>query len=364
MRPIVLLERVHARDAAGPHGGVRGSLNGVSLGLTAGVHAVLGTPEDGTLALFAAVTGARAPQRGRVTVSGRDPMRAASVRARMGVLGPEPRLPPAATVRDAVRLAMRARGETGDRFDAVIDPLGLAHLHGRDPRSLSFAEERAVELGLSLSTPAPVLLALHEPLAEVAVAAPALVAARLREVAATGACVIVTTSSPGDARTLADRVVVLHRGLVAREAVGGRGLSLAGTTELTAWVASGVRQMAAALARRDEVTGVAWDAGGEAGAGKVTVRGDDAEGCALALAAVAVEVGAEVLGIEERPVGLGEVRAATEVLWKMRRGMATPGPANTTGNGSGSGNVAPPGATETAPAAGTETPPAETRGEG
>ncbi len=147
MRPIVVLDRVHARDAAGPRGRARGRLAGVSISLGKGTHAFLGAPEDGTIALLDVIGGVRAPQRGSVTVSGRDPARTAFLRARIGVLGPEAHLPPAPTVRDAVRLAMRARGESGDRFDAVIDPLGLSHLHGRDPRAISFAEERAVELG-------------------------------------------------------------------------------------------------------------------------------------------------------------------------------------------------------------------------
>ena len=119
---------------------------------------------------------------------------------------------------------MRARGETGDRFDAVLDPLGLSRLQARDPRTLSFAEQRAVELALALSTPAPLLLALHEPLCDVALPLLDALHLRLREAAASGACVVVTTSSPADARALADHVIVLHQGVIAREARGGGGL--------------------------------------------------------------------------------------------------------------------------------------------
>jgi ABC-2 type transport system ATP-binding protein len=287
------------------------------------VHAVLGAPEDGTFALLDVLTGARAPQRGLVTVLGRDPWRAPFLRARIGVLPAEPRLPSAPTVRDAVRLAMRARGESGDGFDAIFDPLGLRPLHGRDPRSLSFAEERAVELALALSTPAPVLVALHEPLADVAVGRPALVAARLREIAAAGACVVVTTSSPADARALAERVLVLHRGLVAREAIGGAGLTLPAPAELVVWVKSGARALAAALSSRPEVHAVAWEEPPERtawpGASAVRVRGPIVEACALAIAEAVAESGVDVEGIEQRAPGLGEVRAATEVIWQMAR---------------------------------------------
>ena len=326
MRPVVLLEGVHAHDAAGPRGKPRGALSGVTIGLPAGVHAVLGTPEDGTYTLLDVVTGARAPQRGRVTIAGRDPAGTPFLRARIGALPPEPRLPDARTVRDAVRLAMRARGESGDRFDAVIDPLGLSKLHARDPRSLSFAEERAVELALALSTPAPMLVALHEPLAEVAIPRSTLLATRLREIAASGACVIVTTSSPKDAKLLGDRVLVLHRGGFAREAIGGEGLGLPAPIELVVWATRGARELAAAISRHEGVLAVAWEdaSAGSAwpGAAAVRVRGANAEACALAVTDAIVETGIEVEGIEQRSPGLGEVRATTEALWRMARRSA------------------------------------------
>jgi ABC-2 type transport system ATP-binding protein len=324
--PVVAIERAHVRDAAGPAGRARGGLTGASIALGPGVHAFLGTPEDGTLALVDLVTGARAPVRGRVRVSGQDPARTSFVRARIGALAAEPRLPDASTVRAAVRLAMRARGETGDLFDAVLDPLGLSPLQARDPRSLSFAETRAVELALALSTPAPVLLLLHEPLAEVALPRLELVPRRLREVARSGACVIVTTSSPADARSLADHVVVLHKGLIAREARGGAGLVLTDHITLHAWVRTGdggephtpgARELAAALSLRPEVRAVSWsEQTGEPS--RVDIRGDHAESCALAVIESCLVTGVEIEALVEDPPALGDIRATTETLWKMR----------------------------------------------
>lgn len=329
MKPVLILERVHARDASGPGGRARGALTEVTMALGPGIHAVLGAPEDGTLALFDAVTGARAPQRGRLTVGGRDPMRAPSLRARIGALSPEPRLPSAPTVGAAIQLAMRARGEAGDRFDAVIDPLGLGGLHARSPRSLSFAEERAVELGLALSTPGVILLALHEPLADVMMPRPALVRDRLRQLGAAGACVLVTTSSPSDARELAERVLVLHKGLVVREAASGAGLVPGETVELCAWVhGGGARSLAVALARRPEVRGVSWDDGpGPDGGAAVRVRGDRADPLALALIDAATDAGVTIEAIAPTAPVLGEVRAASETLLQMARARANLPPA-------------------------------------
>jgi ABC-2 type transport system ATP-binding protein len=319
--PLVVLAAVHARDAAGPRGAARGSLGGLSLALGPGVHVVLGAPEDGTLALVDVLTGARRPTRGTVTVAGGDPAGAPHLRARIASLPAEPRLPPARTVRAAARLALRARGERDGALETAFEPLGLLPLLARDPSALSFAEERAVELALALSSPAPALAILHEPLNDTAVPRPALVAARLRALAEAGAAVVVTTSSPADAVALGARVHVLHRGLLARTA-GDDGLTLPAPTELCAWVRGDARALCAALAVHPDLDAVSWEDGA------VRVRGADPDRTALALTDGILASGVEVDGIERRSPALGEVRAATEVLWRMARlPVVAPAPA-------------------------------------
>jgi energy-coupling factor transporter ATP-binding protein EcfA2 len=222
-----------------------------------------------------------------------------------------------------VRIAMQARGESGDRFDAVLDPLGLSSLQARAPRSLAFAEQRAVELALALSTPAPFLLALHEPLSDVALPRLDLLPMRLREAASAGACVVITTSSPADARALAEHVLVLDKGVVAREATGGGGLVLGDRTTLRAWVrgAEPARELCAALAQRPEIRAVSLrlpDDGKPNGeVGVVELRGDTAVACASALLEATVATGVEIEAIVEQAPSLGEVRASTEGFWKM-----------------------------------------------
>jgi len=343
---MLVLAQVHARDAAGPNGRARGAITALSLVLGPGIHTFLGAPEDGTLALFDALRGARRPLKGKVTVAGHEPFSTASIRARIGALGPEPRLPPAPTVGAAIRLALEARGEVRDRGGAVLDPLGLSSLHARRPGSLGFAEARAVELALALTTPAPLLIVLHEPLADVAVAQMAAIPRRLHEVAAAGACVVAMTSSPADARALEGRILVLHRGFLVREAGGGgAGLAL-DEAEITAWVREvpgepGVRELAAALTRRPGVHRVTWDDGaragaplraldseslagagpsraGRAGPALVRVRGDSAEVCAEALLDAAVESSVTLAAIAPTSPDLAAVRAATDTLLRMR----------------------------------------------
>jgi ABC-2 type transport system ATP-binding protein len=324
---VVELVRVQARDAAGPDGRPRGGLAGASISLAAGVHAFLGTPEDGTLALADVLTGARAPVRGRVTVAGRAPASTAFLRARIGSLGAEPNLPEARSVREAVRVAMRARGETGDRFDAVLDPLGLSSLQARAPRSLSFAEQRAVELAIALSVPAPILLMLHEPLTEVAMPRLELLSVRLREAANTGACVVLTTSSPSDARSLASHVIMLQKGVVARESTGGGGLVVGSPTTLRAWIhGPGARALCAALAECPEASAVSFREG-EEGQSVVEVQSataESTEAVALALVDAALACGVEIEAIVEDAPTLGEVRSSTEALWKAARAAPRP----------------------------------------
>jgi ABC-2 type transport system ATP-binding protein len=331
--PMLVLQQVHARDAAGPQGRARGSITEVSAALGQGIHVVLGTPDDGTLALLEVVTGVRPPLRGKVRIHGSDPVETPSVRARLGALAAEPRLPPAPSVGASIRLALRARGEVGHRFDAVLDPLGLSALHARSVRKLSFAEARAVELAIALTTPAPLVIALHEPLSDVAVPNLHLIQRRLRELASAGTCVLCTTSSPADALTLADRVHVLHRGFLVREVGGdGRGLGYGGVRELIAWIAApsteadrslhatsgeAARALAAAMSRASGVRGVSWEEG-HPFASRVRVQGDSAETCADALIEAASETGVTIEAITQGAPDLAEVRATTDARMRGR----------------------------------------------
>ena len=147
--PLLSLERVHARDASGPGRRSRGRLVDAAVALPPGVVALLGAPEDGTLALVDVIGGQRKPTRGKVTLGGRELFRSPAARARVGALAAEPHLLPGRTVADSIRSAMCARGESPHAIDGMLDPLGIGRLHARRVGSLSFAEARAVELALA-----------------------------------------------------------------------------------------------------------------------------------------------------------------------------------------------------------------------
>jgi ABC-2 type transport system ATP-binding protein len=337
---IVAFQSVTARDVAGPGRRARGTLNGISFSLGSGVFAFVGAPEDGTLALVDVLSGTRAPLRGRVTVAGASPARSGSLRARIGVLSSEPALPSAHTVDELVRIAQHARGQTSVRSADVLAPLGLEYLASRNPRSLSFTETRAVELALALSTPSPVLVVLHEPLNDVAINLLGLVRERIRQIAASGACVVVATSSPADARALGDDVRVLHRGVIAAEATGASALPHVSPL-LVAWVRpieqdeglAPIRLLARALAERPEISSVAWNdqTGSSSQASELRLSGNDLDACALALADAATEVGAIIEAIAPASPGLTRLRAAAEASEALRRASAPQRPAASRG---------------------------------
>lgn len=329
--PLVALDSVHARDVAGPKGRARGSLLGIHLSLGPSVYAFVGAPEDGTLALAEVLTGTRAPLRGRVLVSGRFPARSYEARRRIGSLLGEPSLPDARTVEASIALALEARGEVGTPAARVLEPFGLGNLAQREPRSLSYAETRAVELSLALSTKSPALVVLYEPLADVAINLLGLVRERIREIARAGACVVLITSSPADARALADRTFVLHKGLILGEDDAAQPLP-GGEPAVVAWVRPAddpsslapVRALSRLLADRAEVRAVSWNEGpaGTQRAAELRIVGEDLDACALALVDAAAEASVVIEAIAPASPGITQVRAATEALLAFRRSPA------------------------------------------
>ncbi|WP_437878044.1 ATP-binding cassette domain-containing protein [Sorangium sp. So ce513] len=333
--PIVVLEAVRARDSAGEAGRPRGSLFGATAALGPGVHAVLGAPEDGTLALAELLAGRAPPLAGRVLVAGREPFRSAPTRARIGVLSVAPELPDGASVASSMSVALRARGAPQASAAALLEALGVAPLLTRRQASLSFAEARAVELALALGVPQPLLLCLFEPFADVAAPSPGRVRERLRALADGGACVVLITSSTVDARALADRIHVLDRGVVVRtepgdgERLAGAPISVAPgaarpEVELHVLVherapvlherapdAPGARALVAALAGSPAVRAAAWEPGPGSASSTLRIRAADREAAALAILDAAAREDVALAAISSPAPSMHDVRAAT-----------------------------------------------------
>jgi ABC-type multidrug transport system ATPase subunit len=185
----------------------------LTITMGAGVHALLGRPEDGVALVLAAIAGRVHPRGGSVRVLGKPP---ALARASIAYVPRDARLPEALRVDEVLDIAAEIRGE-GPRRNAAqrLDVLGIAPLATRRVASLTLAEARAVAMAEALTSRASVIL-LEEPYMALDPRAAGVLAVRLRERAKGGACVVVSTASVRDAADLADGQVIFDRGVVVR----------------------------------------------------------------------------------------------------------------------------------------------------
>jgi len=293
-----------ALSAGSPAGGVP-----VTLALPPGLHAILGTPTDGTTSIAELVGGMARPRAGQVLVAGREPYREPSLRARIGVTLAPPSLPDVGTVERLLRICMETRG--GDAR-AMLERLGLAPLATRRITSLTPDEARAVELAIALATPNPLVLALTEPFANTAGADRGAVTEAMQHAAAAGAAVLAMTASVADAADLGGQVHLFERGVVTRTLSSLAVAELPGSEAALRVTTNDPRALAAALTDLETVRSVTWD---EArGLSFVTVRGPDLDRVGFAVARAAQRAGARIYAIQSITPGLEEVRAAASGL--------------------------------------------------
>lgn len=289
----------------------RSNLAPLDLSLSNGLHAVVGTPADGTLVIARLFGGVETSASGQVFVAGRDPGRDPAVRARIGVTLDTPSLPSAHLVRHLLAEVDRLRG--GQGAAAALERFGLSQWSGRTMSGLSRRELRALDLVIATSTNDPFALVLTEPGADIAPLDRQVLRETLARSAAAGACVLVITASMSDAVELADTVHVLERGQITRwvpvsetgALVPGRGIELRVEVDLP-------RLLVAALADDPAIIGIDWDQHGHRSV--LSIRGDDLDQLALAVARAATAAGASVRSIAPVAPGLDEVRAAASGL--------------------------------------------------
>lgn len=308
---VVVLRNVVAKDRAGVKGAARGMIFSLSLDVGLQSIAILGTPEDGALALFEVLSGKTPPDRGTVRVGGLDPWSSPALRARIGAVGLEPSLPDAGTVAQTIDL-VTAPWKSRPGAAKILDPMGLGSLAMRRVATLTAAEARAVEIAIACALPEPLLLVMQEPFAGGA----DVTRGRLEDALAAAsqrAAVIVITSAPADAKR-SPRTIVLHRGALVR-ATEGTHADLAPPLDasVTVWVDAGARELAAQLARSAAVTSSSFDAKrGTQDGGVLRLTGADADALALAIADAVQSSGATIAGMSEAAPGVAEIRAMTE----------------------------------------------------
>ncbi len=187
-------------------------LDGVSFRLDDGFRTViLGPNGAGKSVLLRLCHGLLRPTAGQITWGGLSPAAAAS---RQGMVFQRPvllRRSVRANIEHVLAIKGVRAGERGARVRAALERAGLARLADRPARMLSGGEQQRLSIARAWVMEPEVLL-LDEPSSSLDPAATRAVEDLVREVAAGGARVIMTTHDIGQARRLADDVLFLHRG--------------------------------------------------------------------------------------------------------------------------------------------------------
>jgi ABC-2 type transport system ATP-binding protein len=178
--------------------------------------ALLGTNGAGKSTLLDALLGLRRPDAGTVRVLGRDPC---SSRRRLahdvGAVLQDSGCAPDLTVAETIRLWLRLhRRPTRTPTEGLLKEVRLEHRADLRVRQLSGGERRRLDLAVALSGD-PRLLLLDEPTSGLDPQARSHTWSVLRKRLEDGVTVVLTTHYLEEAETLADRVAVLHDGVVA-----------------------------------------------------------------------------------------------------------------------------------------------------
>jgi len=154
----------------------------------------------------------------------------------------------AGTVREEVAFAPANLGWPADRIrsavEAALGELGVGHLAGRDPKTLSGGEMQRVVLA-SMLVLAPAVWLLDEPASALDRAGRELVHDLMKRWARDGAAVVVASEDADALASVADRLVVLREGRVALDGPPAEIL-----TGEAVWDAAGGSTSIAGLARQ------------------------------------------------------------------------------------------------------------------
>lgn len=203
--------------------GTRPVLRGVDLEVTRGeIVALMGLSGAGKTTILRAVAGLDAATGGRIAVDGvsveAGHRRPAVLHQKVGMVFQFHCLFEHLTARQNVTLApvhvhQESAPSASARADALLASLGVGHRAEALPRELSGGEAQRVAIARALAVDPPLLL-LDEPTASLDPARRTELAATLRELAAGGRTLLLTSHDDDFVRDCASRVVVLADGRV------------------------------------------------------------------------------------------------------------------------------------------------------
>ncbi len=200
--------------------GAQRAVDGVDLDVHAGeVLALLGPNGAGKSTTIKAIVGLLRPTAGRVLVAGHDVQRdAVAAKGAIGYVPDRPYLYPKLTARELLRFVGRLRRLTDPErsADAWLERFGLTDVANEIVETYSHGMRQKLTFAAAL-LPDPPVLVVDEPMVGLDPRAARQVRDLMRDHAARGRAVLLTTHAMEVAEAVAQRVVVLHRGRVAAE---------------------------------------------------------------------------------------------------------------------------------------------------
>ncbi|WP_217195910.1 ABC transporter ATP-binding protein [Streptomyces buecherae] len=191
------------------------AVRGIDLTVARGeLFALLGTNGAGKTSTLELLEGQAAPAAGSVRVLGHDPYRErAAVRPRIGVMPQEGGFPTELTVAETAR--MWAGCTSGARpVDEALEAVRLAGREKVRVRQLSGGERRRLDLALALLG-RPEVLFLDEPTTGLDAQSRRDTWELIRGLTEQGTTVLLTTHYLEEAEQLADRLAIMHEGVIA-----------------------------------------------------------------------------------------------------------------------------------------------------
>ena len=193
------------------------AVRGVDLRVGRGeLFALLGTNGAGKTSTVELVEGLARPSQGSIRVLGRDPYtERALVRPHTGVVLQSSGFPPGLTVREMVTLWQGTLSRPRP-VDETIEAVDLAARADVETAKLSGGERRRLDIALAIMGNPDVLM-LDEPTTGLDPESRRMIWGLIQGLVDRGTAVLLTTHYLEEAEQLADRIAIMHGGLIARE---------------------------------------------------------------------------------------------------------------------------------------------------
>src|SRR3972149_2489613 len=200
------------------------AIKGVSLEIQRGERvAILGPNGSGKSTLILLIAGLLTPEKGEITVFNEKTTSRnfQKLRQKMGIVfqDPDDQLFTQSVIEDIEYGPKNLRLPESDiknRSDHVLEKMRIRHLRDRPPHRLSFGEKKKVSLATALVME-PELLILDEPTANLDLVSRRDLIRTLNELNAAGTTVVISTHDVEALSELADRIVVISRGVLVGE---------------------------------------------------------------------------------------------------------------------------------------------------